>query len=76
MRIDLNADVGEGCDDLLLMPHLTSVNVACGWASRHSVSPLSTASASACHAASTPSTSSARSAPSRLAETRKLRPHT
>ena len=30
MRIDLNADVGEGCDDLSLMPHLTSVNVACG----------------------------------------------
>jgi UPF0271 protein len=30
MRIDLNADVGEGCDDLSLMPHLTSANVACG----------------------------------------------
>ena len=30
MRIDLNADVGEGCDDRSLMKHLTSVNVACG----------------------------------------------
>ena len=28
--IDLNADVGEGCDDRALMPYLTSVNVACG----------------------------------------------
>jgi UPF0271 protein len=30
MRIDLNADVGEGYDDRALMPYLTSVNVACG----------------------------------------------
>jgi UPF0271 protein len=30
MRIDLNADVGEGCDDRALFPFLTSVNVACG----------------------------------------------
>jgi len=30
VRIDLNADVGEGCDDRSLMPYLTSVNVACG----------------------------------------------
>jgi UPF0271 protein len=30
MKIDLNADVGEGYDDRALMPHLTSVNVACG----------------------------------------------
>ena len=30
MRIDLNADVGEGYDDRALMPFLTSVNVACG----------------------------------------------
>ena len=30
LRIDLNADVGEGYDDRSLMPFLTSVNVACG----------------------------------------------
>lgn len=30
MKIDLNADVGEGYDDRALMPYLTSVNVACG----------------------------------------------
>jgi UPF0271 protein len=30
MRMDLNADVGEGLDDAPLIPHLTSVNVACG----------------------------------------------
>jgi UPF0271 protein len=30
MSIDLNADVGEGCDDESLLPFLTSVNVACG----------------------------------------------
>jgi UPF0271 protein len=30
MRIDLNADVGEGYDDRALLPFLTSVNVACG----------------------------------------------
>jgi UPF0271 protein len=30
VKIDLNADVGEGCDDRSLMPYLTSVNVACG----------------------------------------------
>ena len=30
MRIDLNADLGEGYDDGALMPFLTSVNVACG----------------------------------------------
>ena len=30
MRIDLNADVGEGMDDAPLMPLLTSANVACG----------------------------------------------
>ena len=30
MNIDLNADVGEGCDDESLLPFLTSVNVACG----------------------------------------------
>ena len=28
--IDINADVGEGLDDELLMPHLTSVSIACG----------------------------------------------
>jgi UPF0271 protein len=28
--VDLNADVGEGFDDEALMPHLTSVSVACG----------------------------------------------
>ncbi|HWE23126.1 MAG TPA: 5-oxoprolinase subunit PxpA [Myxococcales bacterium] len=30
MTIDLNADVGEGCDDESLLPFLTSANVACG----------------------------------------------
>ena len=30
MTIDLNADVGEGCDDRSLMPFLTSANIACG----------------------------------------------
>src|SRR5262244_445070 len=30
MRIDLNADVGEGCDDAAILPYLTSANVACG----------------------------------------------
>jgi UPF0271 protein len=30
MRIDLNADVGEGYDDRALLPFVTSVNVACG----------------------------------------------
>ena len=30
MKIDLNADVGEGCDDEALLPFLTSANVACG----------------------------------------------
>jgi len=28
--IDLNFDGGEGCDDAALMPHITTVNVACG----------------------------------------------
>ncbi len=28
--IDLNFDGGEGCDDAALMPHATTVNVACG----------------------------------------------
>lgn len=28
--MDLNADVGEGMDDALLLPYVTSVNVACG----------------------------------------------
>jgi UPF0271 protein len=31
MRIDLNADVGEGCgDDAALLPLVTSANIACG----------------------------------------------
>ena len=30
MPMDLNADVGEGCDDAALLPYLTSANVACG----------------------------------------------
>jgi UPF0271 protein len=30
VTIDLNADVGEGCDDESLLPFLTSANVACG----------------------------------------------
>ena len=29
--VDLNADVGEGMDDALLLPFLTSANVACGF---------------------------------------------
>jgi UPF0271 protein len=28
--LDVNADVGEGLDDEALMPHLTSVSIACG----------------------------------------------
>ncbi len=28
--IDLNFDGGEGCDDAAVMPHVTTVNVACG----------------------------------------------
>lgn len=28
--IDLNADVGEGCDDAAILPYVTSANVACG----------------------------------------------
>lgn len=32
MRVDLNADVGEGMgDDAALMPHLSSANIACGY---------------------------------------------
>ena len=30
MKIDLNADVGEGMDDAAILPFLTSANVACG----------------------------------------------
>lgn len=30
MSIDLNADVGEGMDDAMLLPYVTSANVACG----------------------------------------------
>ena len=30
MSMDLNADLGEGMDDALLLPYLTSANVACG----------------------------------------------
>jgi UPF0271 protein len=30
MKIDLNADLGEGLDDSLLLPFLSSANVACG----------------------------------------------
>ena len=28
--IELNADIGEGCDDTSLMPYLTRVSIACG----------------------------------------------
>jgi UPF0271 protein len=28
--IELNADIGEGCDDGPLMPFLTRVSIACG----------------------------------------------
>lgn len=37
MRIDLNADVGEGMDDAALLPLLSSANVACGL---HAGSPV------------------------------------
>ena len=30
MTIDLNADVGEGADDLPIFPLVTSVSIACG----------------------------------------------
>jgi UPF0271 protein len=36
MRIDLNADLGEGMDDAAILPYLTSANVACG---QHAGSP-------------------------------------
>ncbi len=28
--IELNADIGEGCDDAALMPYLARVSIACG----------------------------------------------
>jgi UPF0271 protein len=28
--IELNADIGEGCDDAGLMPYLARVSIACG----------------------------------------------
>ena len=28
--IELNADIGEGCDDASLMPYLNRVSIACG----------------------------------------------
>jgi len=32
MRIDLNADLGEGCaNDEAILEHVSSINVACGW---------------------------------------------
>jgi UPF0271 protein len=30
LRIDLNADLGEGCDDAAIVPLVTSANVSCG----------------------------------------------
>ena len=36
MRIDLNADLGEGMDDAAILPYLTSANVACA---QHAGSP-------------------------------------
>jgi UPF0271 protein len=29
-RIDFNCDVGEGCDDAVVMPRISSANIACG----------------------------------------------
>lgn len=29
--IDFNCDLGEGCDDAALMPHISSASIACGW---------------------------------------------
>jgi UPF0271 protein len=37
VSVDLNADVGEGMDDALLLPYVTSANVACGM---HAGDPL------------------------------------
>jgi UPF0271 protein len=37
VSIDLNADLGEGMDDSLVLPFLTSANIACGM---HAGSPL------------------------------------
>jgi UPF0271 protein len=32
MHIDLNADLGEGCgDDLAMLEHVSSINIACAW---------------------------------------------
>jgi UPF0271 protein len=36
VKIDLNADLGEGMDDAAILPYLTSANVACG---QHAGSP-------------------------------------
>jgi UPF0271 protein len=38
MKIDLNADLGEGMDDDAILPYLTSANIACG---QHAGSPQS-----------------------------------
>ncbi len=29
-RIDFNCDLGEGCDDAVVMPYISSANIACG----------------------------------------------
>lgn len=30
-HVDFNCDLGEGCDDAALMPHISSASIACGW---------------------------------------------
>ena len=45
--IDLNGDVGEGFDDLAMLPYLTSLNVACGGHAGDAVSILNTVAAGA-----------------------------
>lgn len=46
--IDLNVDLGEGCDnDIPLLDHATSINVACGWHAGDAVTMRNLAAAAA-----------------------------
>ena len=45
--VDLNADVGEGCDDGAVLPYVTSVNVACGGHAGDDASMAATVAAAA-----------------------------
>ncbi len=49
MRIDLNADVGEGASDEALFPYVSSVNIACGWHAGDAGSMHRTVAAAARH---------------------------